>query len=89
MPLWKWLAIIGTVVQAAGVGMLFKWGFPQPQLAEDERAGDFLVTEGPVNLEERRRDLLTTKRWKRLSMTALALIMVGYSLQLWAVVEAP
>lgn len=87
--LWKWLAVTGTVVQATGVVMLFKWGFPQPQLAENEKAGDFLVTEGPVSIEERRRDLLTTKKWKRLSKTALGLIMVGYVLQLWAIVEAP
>ena len=46
MALWKYLAVIGTVIQAVGVRMLFTWGFPQPHLVEDERAGDFLVTEG-------------------------------------------
>lgn len=82
------LNTIGLVLGLVGVGLIFVWGPPQPQL--DEGVGLGLEDGTPLgngltvaqhNVNVRRRRL----RHKVLSRVGLGLVFIGFLLQLFAV----
>jgi hypothetical protein len=76
LPVSKWLNTIGLVFGVVGVVLIFIWGPPQPSFE-----GDSLL------LESTNEAALAAKKthYKRMSRIGLALIGLGFVLQLWGV----
>ena len=69
----KWLTSIGLVLDIIGVCILFKFGFPQPDLSEDIAIGA-----GTDPNAARKR-----KFYQVISSLGLICLVGGFALQLW------
>ncbi len=88
MSLADTLSAAGLIANMLGVGILFKYGFPQP--SHDQGVGLVLedgtiLPDGRTVAQHNQDSLNTAKRYRRLAFTALVLIFVGFALQLAAV----
>jgi hypothetical protein len=83
----QWLNTIGLVLGMAGVVMLFIWGPPQPSF-EDEVSLSLeegtVLRDGRLVADINEGTRKQKGRYKRLSRIGLALIGVGFAIQLWA-----
>ncbi|MDT3688002.1 MAG: hypothetical protein RO009_23530 [Pseudorhodoplanes sp.] len=71
------LTVVGLIVEAVGVLMIFVWGPPQPNFEFESKT--FITLEGGDDggADEKRR------HYRIMSGLALCLIFVGLLLQLW------
>ena len=70
----KWLTTIGLVLDIIGVCILFKFGFPQPDLDDAIR----IVAEQTDPHAPRKRKL-----WTVMSVLGLICLVGGFAFQLW------
>ncbi len=87
MSLADTLSAAGLIANMLGVGILFKYGFPQP--SHDQGVGLALedgttLPDGRTVAQHNQDSLNTAKRYRRLAFTALFLILVGFVLQFLA-----
>lgn len=91
-PAYKVLAIVGLVLNLAGVALLFKFGFPQPQFDEGvslELEDGTVFDDGTSVRGYTERARITKRRYRRRSGLALLLIMIGVVMQVGATIIAP
>ena len=67
---------LGLILDIIGVCLLFVFGFPQPKL---EKGNALLLEEDDEEAVGRR------KVWVAMSLVALACLVAGFGLQLWAI----
>ncbi len=87
MSLADTLSAAGLIANMLGVGILFKYGLPQP--SHDQGVGlaledGTILPDGRTVAQHNQDSLNTAKRYRRLAFTALFLILVGFVLQFLA-----
>lgn len=78
----------GLVLGIVGVGILFKWGFPQPSFEESVSIGleDANVLKNGLTVAENNKNVKEEKeQYTNISKLGLALIIIGFAFQFVAV----